>query len=137
MRTLTSIHASFPPHANIVRSLRTTSNIPNGWEGTAYASVLYFDLQWAWLVVPMLAIILAFIFLLLTISQSHRYQIPAWKSSQVAAMQSLSPEVREAVGDLGIKMSTRDRTHDIIVRLVHEDGKWQLVKSPFGADNVG
>ena len=65
------------PKADIVHRLRTTSDSLSSLEGAAYASVLYFDIQWSWLVVPILAIVLALLFLLVTISQSHRHHIPA------------------------------------------------------------
>ena len=135
MGTLCAVKYYFP-YANTVNRLRTTSNIPSSWNGTAYASVLYFDIQWSWLVVPIFAIVLALLFLLATISQSHRHHIPTWKSSHIAAMQSLGPEAREAVGDLGMTTSRRNGADDIVVRLVQNSGRWQLVKSPFGSGHV-
>ena len=135
MRTLCA-GQDYYPHANIVHRLRTTSNTPSSWSGTAYASVPYFDIQWSWLVVPILAIILTLRFLLVTISQSQRHHIPAWKSSHIAAMQSLSTEAREPVGGLGVTTSRSSGTDDIVVRLVQGSGKWQLVKSPFASGHV-
>ena len=95
MRTLCTVQDYFP-YANTVHRLRTTSNIPSSWNGTAYDSVLCFDVQSSWLVVPILAIVLALLFFLVTISQSHLHHIRAWKSSHIAAMQGLGPEEREA-----------------------------------------
>ena len=120
------------PRANTALSLRTTSITPDSWRGTMYTPEPYFDIQWAWLVVPILSVVLTFVFLLATIYQSRRHHIPAWKSSQIAAMQSLSPEARKAVGDLGSAASAKD----VIVRLEHEDGKWQLVESRSRAAGV-
>ena len=58
--------------------------------GTAPKFVLYFDVQWSWLVVSNLAIVLE---LLSVIYQSHHHNIPVWKLSPNAAAQILGLQV--------------------------------------------
>jgi len=111
-------------------SLRTTSTAPTNQTGTSYATEVYFQVSWPWLVVPILSIPITLILLSLTILRSSRHQIPAWKSSQLAVLQALNPGIRAKLGDGMARNSELDevvRREGVCVRLRGLDGgRWEL-----------
>jgi len=54
--------------------------------GQALTSETYIHVRWLWLLLPLAMMILATVFLVLTIQQSHRWGIPSWRSSALAVM---------------------------------------------------
>ena len=54
------------------------------YAGTALSSEAFFHVRWAWLVLPALLVILAPIFLLITIWQSMRDKVPVWGEAPLA-----------------------------------------------------
>lgn len=91
---------------------------------------IYFQVSWPWLIVPILSIPLTLIFFALTVLRSRRNNIPAWKSSQLAALQALNPRIRAKLGDGMAKNSELEemmRKEGVNVRLrVVERGRWEL-----------
>ena len=60
---------------------------------------IYFEVSWPWLIIPILTIPITLIFFVLTILRSSRNNIPAWKSSQLAALQAMNRRIRAKLGD--------------------------------------
>lgn len=81
------------------------------------------------MIVPIATLVLSLIFLLLTIHLSHRSKIPAWKSSLLAVMFSLSSETRKDVGGMTHPLSMEDHAKRRNVRLEAEGGQWQILKA--------
>ena len=54
--------------------------------GQALTPETYIHVRWLWLLLPLAMVILATVFLALTIQQSHRSGIPSWRSSALAVM---------------------------------------------------
>jgi Protein of unknown function (DUF3176) len=55
--------------------------------GTASKNVTYIHVRWPWLLLPLVMIMLASVFLALTVWQSSRWDVPAWRSSALAVME--------------------------------------------------
>ncbi|MCJ1252085.1 hypothetical protein MMC30_009323 [Trapelia coarctata] len=54
--------------------------------GQATTPETYIHVRWLWLLLPLAMVILATVFLVLTIRQSQRWNIPSWRSSALATM---------------------------------------------------
>jgi hypothetical protein len=54
--------------------------------GVAMKNIAFIHVRWLWLLLPLVMIILASIFLALTVWQSYRWGIPRWRSSAIAVM---------------------------------------------------
>ena len=55
-------------------------------QGQSITSVPYIHVRWPWLVLPIVVLVAAVMFLLLTIWESHRRAMPLWKSSALAVL---------------------------------------------------
>jgi hypothetical protein len=55
--------------------------------GTAYAVETHIVVQWLWLLLPLLMVLLATAFLGFTVRQSGKSRIPSWRSSALAVME--------------------------------------------------
>lgn len=77
--------------------IRTVSS--HQMAGTAFALEVYIQVQWLWLLWPALMMLLAIIFLLLTVCQSNSSDVPYWRSSALAVMQhGVSTDALEEIG---------------------------------------
>lgn len=101
---------------SMTNSLRTSSIYPLNQtaQGTTYE--VYFDVSWPWLIVPILSVPLTILFLGIVIFAGRRHHIPAWKTSTLASLQALNPNVRAALGD-GIS-----RQSEMNKRVIEEEG---------------
>jgi hypothetical protein len=54
--------------------------------GTAWISEIYIRIRWPWLTYPGSLLMFTILFLILTIDQSSRYRVAAWKSEPLALM---------------------------------------------------
>ena len=88
--------------------------------------------MWAWLVAPIATVPFTIFFLLAIIFRTRNAHVPAWKSSQLAAILALHPNVRNILGGGMMPSHGMDETArhaDAEVRLEAKgDGKWQLAK---------
>jgi Protein of unknown function (DUF3176) len=75
--------------ANLATAMTNTMRTISGdtATGTASKKVAYIHVRWAWLLLPLVMIILASVLLGLTVWQSHRYRVPKWRSSALAVME--------------------------------------------------
>ncbi|MCJ1270468.1 hypothetical protein MMC22_010365 [Lobaria immixta] len=84
--------------ANVATSmsnaLRTTSDHSESAPGTATYFEIHISVNFRWLIIPILSIVLAFVFLIAVIAESRRKHIPAWKSDQIAVLFAIEPEMR-------------------------------------------
>lgn len=69
----------------LTNSLRVLSN--QYVEGTALADEVFIHVQWPWLILPLIMMLLAVAFLSLTVWQSHCSRVPYWRSSVLAVME--------------------------------------------------
>ena len=112
------------------KRLRTTSDVSSTAPGNATTYQVYISVDFRWLIVPIASVIFAFIFLLAVMAESRRCGVPAWKSSQTAALLCLDEAARKQVGPLDTAKRTMGKRADgVRVRLQREgrDG-WQLAK---------
>ena len=91
---------------------------------------IYFHVTWAWLVVPILSILITLVFFALTILRCWQHGVPAWKSSHLAVLQALNPRIRAKLGDGMAKNSeleqrVRDEGVNVELRTL-ERGRWEL-----------
>ncbi|KAL8703517.1 MAG: hypothetical protein Q9201_003302 [Fulgogasparrea decipioides] len=110
-------------------AMRTVSDLPGNVSGTSSSFEVYIEIQWAWMIVPIAAVVLSLIFLLSTIYLSRRSKIPAWKSSLLAHLSSLNTEMRKDVGGMREPLSMKNRAKSLNVRLEADDRQWQIVKA--------
>ena len=127
---------STPPTDSGPHSLRTTSIAPsqiNQQTAPSYTFEVYIDIVWAWLVAPIATIPFTILFLLSTIVKTWRAKIPAWKSSQLAALLALSPAVRDMLGgamDSQGVMDEKAQEANTDVRLeCLGSRRWELVRA--------
>jgi hypothetical protein len=50
-------------------------------QGTAYTTVAFVDVRWAWLTFPLVIVVLCFANLIMTILQTRRHRLPVWRTS--------------------------------------------------------
>ena len=75
--------------ANVADALTNAMRTLSGQTvtGTAYATELHVRVEWPWLILPLVMIVLALVFLGLTVLQSKRSDVPYWRSSVLAVME--------------------------------------------------
>lgn len=101
--------------------MRTTSNETTLIPATATRAEVYIAVNFYWLILPTAAVLLALLLVAVVVLESKSRQIPAWKSSQLAALFSIDSGTRGALVDAGI-----GQVQKLPVRLVKEDEKWLL-----------
>ena len=74
--------------------IRMTSQNLTYIRGTATKTEIYIDVNFYWLILPIAAVVMAFVLLVVVIQQSRSYGILGWKSSQLETLRMLAPEPR-------------------------------------------
>lgn len=69
--------------------------------------------------------------------ESRRRKVPAWKSSQTAALLCLGEGARKAVGGLDMAKEMEERVGAVGVRLEKEGEGWVLEKVDSGGGGKG
>ncbi|KAL8648051.1 MAG: hypothetical protein Q9226_006159 [Calogaya cf. arnoldii] len=110
-------------------ALRTTTDRPDNHPGTSSSFQVYIEIEWAWMIVPIAALILSLAFLLLTIYLSRQSKILAWKSSLLAVLLSLNSETRAELGAIRRPKEMEEMAKVKNVRLEANGGQWQIVKA--------
>ncbi|KAI9711687.1 MAG: hypothetical protein M1828_001798 [Chrysothrix sp. TS-e1954] len=115
---------------NIAMSMSNATELAQQMGGV-YTTEIYFDVSWPWLTLPIVSVVITLALLVLTVRQSRRNGIPAWKSSQLAALQALNPRVRSKLGDGMItnsemKAAVKKRAISVALKAV-EGRRWELV----------
>jgi len=80
-KTIESLAAAL---TNVVRQV---SNPQTSVTGTTCALESYIVVQWPWLLLPLIMVLLAALFLVLTILQTEKGRVPSWRSSALAVME--------------------------------------------------
>ncbi|KAG8533521.1 uncharacterized protein KY384_002307 [Bacidia gigantensis] len=104
-------------------SMRTTADYSNLAVGTVSYTEIFIKVNFFWLILPIAAVLWVLMFLVIVIIQSKRAGIPAWKTSQLQAMQVLEPGVRD-----GLRLD-KDEGAKMRVRLVTGEEGWLLGKN--------
>lgn len=96
--------------------------------GTVWVEAPIVVIRWGWMSVPLTLVVFTWIFLLATMVGHPRHRENIWKSSSLAVMHALHPDLQRHVGgmDRGSYMWARDKR--LMVRLVRLEGEgWRLV----------
>jgi hypothetical protein len=115
---------------NLAQSMTNNIRQSNGelGKGTAYQSIPYVSVQWAWLALPATLLIIAFILLTSTIFRTKRKGTQLWKGSSLAAFyHSLTETGRERVGHAENKRHLEKIAEDIHVKWTKTGKGWRLI----------
>ena len=104
--------------------MRTTSNETTQIPATATKIEVYIAVNSYWLILPIAAVLLALLLLAIVVFESKSRHIPAWKSSQLAALLSVDSGTRMALFDANTREAEK-----IPVRLAIGEGEKWLLKS--------
>jgi hypothetical protein len=97
-------------------------------EGIAYQSIPYVSVQWGWITLPALLLIIAFILLASTIFRTKRKGTQLWKGSSLAAFyHPLTGDGREKVGGARNNRQLEKIAEDIKVKWTKTDKGWRLI----------
>ncbi|KAI1502948.1 hypothetical protein F5X99DRAFT_426539 [Biscogniauxia marginata] len=102
------------------------------YSGTAYMMASHVDVNWYWVVYPMLLMVLAFCYLAQTVWRTARDQVCAWKGDSLPMLfchvsKSIHAQVRNG---MDVPEGLNDRVGRTEVELVRkEDGQW-LFREP-------
>ncbi|KAI4252523.1 MAG: hypothetical protein L6R42_007923 [Xanthoria sp. 1 TBL-2021] len=110
-------------------ALRTTTDVPDNITGTSSSFEVYIQIEWAWMIVPIAAVLLSLVFLLLTMHLSRKSKIPAWKSSLLAVLLGLDSETRRHWRAIRRPKEMEETSKSKNVRLEANGGQWQIVKA--------
>jgi len=75
-------------------AMRNTSIIPSKALGTATYDEVFISVDFRWLTVPILSIILSLLFLVLVMVETRRKEVPVWKDELDKALLAVEPETR-------------------------------------------
>jgi hypothetical protein len=97
-------------------------------EGIAYQSLPYVSVQWGWMALPALLLVIAFILLASTISRTKRKGTQLWKGSSLAAFyHPLTGEGREKVAEARDIRQLEKVAEDINVKWTKTNKGWRLI----------
>lgn len=115
------------------------------FQGTAFSPTQFVGTDYKWLIFPAALVSLTLIFLIATISTSHRLGSKVWKSSTIAMLHGLDGDLHTKLGGLSSISDMDENARNIKVRF---DGKpnggntgcemeYRLVESERGEDWKG
>ncbi|KAH8904952.1 hypothetical protein BR93DRAFT_882125 [Coniochaeta sp. PMI_546] len=109
---------------NLVRmeAVHFTSTTDPVIDGTAYTPQAFVKVHWGWISVLSLQLGFTLVFLFLTILATGRKGMQVFKSSSLATLCALRPEVRNELGGMGGFERLRSRARRMRVRLERGDG---------------
>lgn len=105
------------------------------FNGTAFEPVAYVETQYLWLLFPSSLILFTLIFLLSTIRKSQQLGSRVWKSSVLATLQGLHPDLYSHLGGLSSISEMEEKAEDIQIQFdmkvwgAEKDVEYQLVES--------
>lgn len=85
--------------------------------GTALEPVIYISVNFHWLILPSLSLILTLLFLLAVIFETARSGVPAWKASPIAALLALDHDAGSAIAAQDHSRSLDARARELTLRL--------------------
>lgn len=114
-----------------ISRLRVTSDEKTTTPGVAETPKIYIAVEFRWLIVPIISVILALLFLLATMSESARRGIPAWRMSQIKPLLSLDQSAAEVLSPSPPPEMTigppENRAKELKLRLKQgDDQQWRL-----------
>ena len=122
--------------------MRTAKPVPAWMEGTenvnsfavsgsAWASETFVSVRWGWIAYMAVEILLATLFLALTVVYTRRLKMHVLKSSPLATLLALNDETRLTVGGITTPKRFRSNARSVKVNLVGNDlGVAEFVPSP-------
>jgi hypothetical protein len=88
-----------------------------------YVPVTYVSVNWPWLTLPALLVLLTCVCLVVTIYQNERSGCEVWKSSRIVTLQALGVDSRQELSGLR-KVSELDKqAEQMKVRLEREEAR--------------
>ena len=115
-----------PLKASLLR-LRTTADQAATFPGVAQSPEIHIAVEFRWLVVPIISVILSLIFLSAVAFATARSGVPVWKTSPIAALLSLDHDVGSAIASQDHTRSLDERANDLALQLKQGgDSSWVL-----------
>ncbi|KAL9629941.1 MAG: hypothetical protein Q9164_006653 [Protoblastenia rupestris] len=111
----------------MTNALRTTADQAATFPGVAQSPENYIAVEFRWLIVPILSVILSLIFLSAVIYATAQSGVPVWKTSPIAALLSLDHDVGSAIASQDHTRSLDERANDLALQLKQGgDSSWVL-----------
>lgn len=109
--------------------LRTTSNLPATAPGTATYNEIYISVDFRWLILPILSIVLSLVFLVAVAVETRRKEVPVWKDGLGKVLCAVEPETRVRMEELE---DTKERWGSVPVVVEREGERGWWLRGPSG-----
>ena len=113
---------------NWVRGPWALSSTANG---TVFGQASIVHISWGWTAAPIAFTTLSLLFFALVVALSSRgrgTKLPALKSSTVAVLRGLDPQLQRSLGGVGRQSVMKSEAQELQVRLIREGDRWRLVE---------
>lgn len=111
-------------------ALRTTSDINANTLGTASIDEVHIEVDFRWLIVPILSIALSLVFLVLVMAETRKRDVPVWKDGLDHALFAIEPETRARMeGSVG-GSNVGEGLEGVPVVLERERGRGWWLRGP-------
>ncbi|KAJ4246011.1 hypothetical protein NW762_013755 [Fusarium torreyae] len=100
--------------------------------GTVYTEQIYVRISWGWLAAPIVFVVLTLLFFVVTLIYSRVRKIgdvPAWKSSLLAALQSPDADLHQLLGSTTLQTPMSAKSRKQQVQLIKTGDQWNLTGS--------
>jgi hypothetical protein len=126
----THVRTILPP-AKSATSVGTTSSSTEHALGKSWIVETQIHSRWGWISLPALVIILTVVFLAMTILQSKKRKLHAWKSSSLPLLylSELDQNIQQDMRTLGNPVQVESLSEQVHVTLVKDkstNDRWQL-----------
>jgi uncharacterized membrane protein len=92
--------------------------------GTSYKTEIFVDVQWVWVTMLFVFVVLSLLFFATTVIRQRSAML--WKSSSLAALHGLTPELQHSLGGLSRETSMEEQAKGIMVKLIDRGDGWRL-----------
>lgn len=111
----------------ITNNLRSRTNGAEKVEGVAWTNVVFIEIRWAWLSLPLALLMGSLILLCATIWKSRKSRLPAWKSSALAALlHGPGEEAQRLIAANASQSEIEAISERLLVQLTARDGSGRL-----------
>jgi hypothetical protein len=109
-----------------------TGDLENYANGTVWGQQTVVQVRWAWLAGPVAFSAISLFFFLVVAVLGHLHHTsspPKWKSSSMAMLNGLDPQLHSKLGAMVLRSTMDNRAKNLDVRLVQKGGGWRLVEA--------
>ncbi len=109
-------------------SVPTTNDPQSHYAGQAYFSVAFVKVRWAWIAFPAFMVLASLVFLVMSMWQTRRSSVYAWKDSTLALLAlDLDEDIaKDAAGSVNVPGELGRRIGKKRVYLDNGEGEWKL-----------